>query len=156
MSQVKPIPEGFHSITPHLSVQGAARAIEFYRAAFGAEEIFRVPTPDGRLLHAEIRIGDSIVMIADEFPDMCTGEAVVHGNLPVTIHLFVRDCDAVFQRATAAGAKVVMPLQDMFWGDRYGSVRDPFGHNWSIATRKQNLSPEEIAKASEQAFAVRG
>lgn len=154
MSQVKPIPEGFHSITPHLCVKNAAKAIEFYKEAFGAQEIYRMPTPDGKLLHAEIQIGDSRVMIADEFPEMCT-EAVSWGNPPVTIHLFVPDSDAVFQRATAAGATITMPISDMFWGDRYGSVKDPFGHNWSIATRKRNLTPEEIGKAAEQAFAAR-
>jgi len=153
MSQVKPIPEGFHSITPHLCVKGAAQAIDFYKQAFGAEEIFRMPSPDGRIMHAEIKIGDSIVMLADEFPEMC--EPTTWGNPPVTIHLFVRDADAVFERAIGAGAKAGMPIQDMFWGDRYGSLKDPFGHNWSIATRKRDLSPEEMAKAAEQAFAPR-
>jgi len=153
MSQVKPIPEGFHSITPHLCVKGAAQAIDFYKQAFGAEEIFRMPSPDGRILHAEIRIGDSIVMLADEFSEMC--EPATWGYPPVTIHLFVRDADVVFERAIGAGAKAGMPIQDMFWGDRYGSLKDPFGHNWSIATRKRDLSPEEMAKAAEQAFAPR-
>jgi uncharacterized glyoxalase superfamily protein PhnB len=152
MSQVKPIPEGFHSVTPHLCVKGAAKAIDFYKQAFGAEEISSMSSPDGRVLHAEIKIGDSIVMLADEFPEM--GQPVTWGNPPVTIHLFVPDADAVFERAVAKGATVGMPIQDMFWGDRYGSLKDPFGHNWSIATRKRDLSEEEIAKAAEQAFAA--
>jgi uncharacterized glyoxalase superfamily protein PhnB len=152
MSQVKPIPEGFHSVTPHLCVKGAAKAIDFYKQAFGAEEISSMSSPDGRVLHAEIKIGDSIVMLADEFPEM--GQPVTWGNSPVTIHLFVPDADAVFERAVAKGATVGMPIQDMFWGDRYGSLKDPFGHNWSIATRKRDLSEEEIAKAAEQAFAA--
>ena len=155
MSQVKPIPEGFHSVTPHLCVRGAAKAVDFYREAFGAQEIFRLATPDGRLMHAEIQIGDSRVMLGDEYPEMC-GEAISWGNAPMTVHLFVPDVDAVFQRATAAGASVLMPPQDMFWGDRYSTVRDPFGHKWSIATRKRDLSADEIGKAAEEAFAVRG
>lgn len=150
MANVKAVPTGFHTVTPHLCVQGAARAIEFYRKAFGAEELFRLPGPDGKLMHAEIKIGDSIVMLGDEFPEMCP-EPYAKGNLPVTIHLYVSDCDAVFRRATEAGAKPTMPPQDMFWGDRYATVRDPFGHNWSIATRKRDLSSEEIAKGARDA-----
>ena len=154
MSQVKPIPEGFHTVTPHLCVRDAAKAIDFYREAFGAREIMRMPTPDGRLIHAEIQIGDSRVMLVDEFPEMC-GEPLTWGNEPTTIHLFVPDADAVFESATKAGAAVLMPLADMFWGDRYATVKDPFGHKWSIATRKRDLSPEEIGKAAEEAFAAK-
>ena len=154
MSQVKPVPEGFHTVTPHLCVKDAAKAIDFYRVAFGAKEIMRMPTPDGRLIHAEIEIGDSRVMLVDEFPEHCA-EPVSWENGPTTIHLFVPDADAVFQAATRAGATVLMPLADMFWGDRYSTVKDPFGHKWAIATRKRNLTAEEIGKAAEEAFAAR-
>ena len=153
MNPIKPVPNEHQALSPYLIVKGAAQAIDFYKQAFGAEEIFRMPSPDGKILHAEIKIGDSIVMLADEFPEMC--EPATWGNPPVTIHLFVRDADAVFERAIRAGAKVGMPIQDMFWGDRYGSLKDPFGHNWSIATRKRDLSPEEMAKAAGEAFAAR-
>ena len=143
--------DAFHSVTPHLNVQGAARAIEFYRKAFGAEEIFRLPTPDGKVLHAELKFGDSVVMLGDEIPEMMP-VPVVRGNLPVTIHLYVDDCDAVFRRAIEAGATSMGPPTDMFWGDRYAVVRDPFGHNWSIGTQMRVLSPEEIVKAAQQEF----
>lgn len=144
MSQVKPIPEGMHSVTPHLVCAGAAEAIEFYKRAFGAEEAARLMAPDGKLMHANIRIGDSAVMLVDEFPDMgCLGPNALNGS-PVTIHLYVNDVDRSFERAVAAGATVVMPLQDMFWGDRYGIVKDPFGHQWSMATHIRDLTPAEI------------
>ncbi|HZL73079.1 MAG TPA: VOC family protein [Planctomycetota bacterium] len=144
-------PDRFHSVTPHLNVQGAARAIEFYRKAFGAEELFRLPTPDGKVLHAEIKIGDSIIMLGDEIPEMMPAP-FVRGNLPVTIHLYVDDCDAVYRRATEAGATPMGPPTDMFWGDRYAVVRDPFGQNWSIATQIRDLTPQEIARAGQEAF----
>jgi len=144
---VKAIPEGYRSVTPHLVVRGAARAIEFYKRAFGAEEAMRIPSRDGqKVMHAELRIGDSLVFLNDEFPEMGARAPESLGGTPVTLHLYVQDADAVFARAVAAGARPLMPLQDMFWGDRYGKVADPFGHEWAIATHKEDLTPEEIGK----------
>ncbi len=148
---VKPIPDGFHTITPHLVIDGASKALEFYKQAFGAEEIRRMPGPDGKeLMHAELRIGDSIIMLADEFPEMGlpNRSPKALGNTSVTIHLYVNDVDAAVARAQKAGAKVTMPVSDMFWGDRYGQVTDPFGHLWSLATHVKDLTPEQIAKAA--------
>ncbi len=151
-----PIPDGTHTITPHLIVKGAAEAIEFYKRAFGAEELCRMPFPgpDGqvKLGHAALRIGDSRLMLADEFPE-CGGFGPV-GNSPVTIHLYVTDADAAFERAVEAGATVRMPLADMFWGDRYGQVVDPFGHSWSIAEHLEDLTPEQMEERKLAAFAV--
>jgi uncharacterized glyoxalase superfamily protein PhnB len=144
MAAVSPIPEGFHTVTPHLVVNHAADAIEFYRQAFGAEEISRMAGPKGKLMHAEIRIGDSRVMLVDEFPDHGKRGPRPAGGSPVAIHLYVEDADAAFERAVAAGARVVTPLEDSFWGDRYGRIEDPFGHHWSIATRTEDLTREEI------------
>jgi len=144
--RVKPIPEGMHSLTPHLVCDGAAAAIDFYQRAFGAVEEFRLPAPGGRLMHAQVRIGDSALMLVDEFPDMSVvGPAKLKGT-PVTIHLFVPDVDATVARAVAAGATVRMPATDMFWGDRYAQLNDPFGHSWSVATHQRDLSPDEIMK----------
>jgi PhnB protein len=151
--QVQPIPPGFHTLTPHLVVKNASNAIEFYKKAFGAEEIRRAPAPDGKsLMHAELQIGDSRLMLVDEFPEMdCRGPQSI-GGTPVTIHMFVKDVDAAFSRAVAAGAEVKMPLDNMFWGDRYGVLTDPFGHSWSLATHKEDVTPEEIAKRVRDAF----
>jgi PhnB protein len=147
---VQPIPEGFHTLTPSLTVHNAAEAIEFYKRAFGAEEISRAPAPDGRRIwHADLKIGDSRLMLNDEFPDMGGRAPRSLGGTPTSFHLYVRDADAVFQRAVEAGAKVTMPLWDAFWGDRYGKVTDPFGHEWAIATRKENLSEEEMRRRAE-------
>jgi len=144
--KVNPIPEGCHSVTPHMIIKGAGKAIDFYKKAFGAEEIMRMPGPGGNVMHAEIQIGDSRVFLADEFPDMgCLSPATLKGS-PVTIHLYVKDVDATFKQATGAGATVKMPPTDMFWGDRFSKVQDPFGHEWSIATHKEEVSPEECAK----------
>lgn len=144
---VKPVPDGMHTVTPHLVCAGAAAAIEFYKKAFGAEEIWRLPAADGKLMHACIRIGDSQVMLVDENVGWgLSGPKALNGS-PVTIHLQVEDADAVFATAMAAGAKVTMPLSNMFWGDRYGNLEDPFGHRWSVATHIQDLTPEEIRKA---------
>jgi uncharacterized glyoxalase superfamily protein PhnB len=139
-----------HTVTPHLVCAGAADAIEFYKKAFGAVEIMRLPTPGGKLMHASIRIGDSMVLLVDENLDwhMAGPAHCPHGS-PVTIHLMVEDVDAVFAQAVAAGAVVAMPVADMFWGDRYGVLKDPFGHSWSIATHKRDLTPEEILKACQ-------
>lgn len=148
----KPIPDGFRSVTPHLIVRNAGEAIAFYKQAFGAQEISRMPSPDGKLLHAEIRIGDSILMLCDEFPAWnCLGPQSLGGS-PVGIHIYVRDADAFFTQAVAAGPAVKMPLEEAFWGDRFGKVTDPFGHEWSIATRTRDLTPEEIEKGAEAYF----
>ncbi|TXI16321.1 MAG: VOC family protein [Nitrosomonas sp.] len=148
MSQVSPIPEGMHTVTPHLVCSDAAKAIEFYRQAFNATEMIQVPGPGGKLIHACIRIGDSLVMLVDENPHWdCLSPLTLKGS-PVTIHLQVEDVDAVFNQAVKAGATVTMPVDNMFWGDRYGSVRDPFGHQWSIATHIRDVSPEEIRQAA--------
>jgi PhnB protein len=149
----KAVPDGFHTLTPHLVVKGASKAIEFYKKAFGAEEIKRVPGPDGKsLVHAELKIGDSRLLLVDEFPEMdCRGPQSV-GASPVSIHMFVDDADAAFDRALSAGAEVRMPLADQFWGDRYGVLTDPFGHVWSIATHKEDLTAEQISKRAQAAF----
>jgi uncharacterized glyoxalase superfamily protein PhnB len=145
--KVKPIPQGMHSVTPHLVCAGAAEAIEFYKKAFGAVEAARLPGPGGRLMHAMIRIGDSAVMLVDEMPEWgAFGPKSLKGS-PVTIHLYVEDADAFFARAVKAGAKVTMPLDDAFWGDRYGKLEDPFGHHWSVATHLRDVSAEEMQQA---------
>jgi len=152
-TRIKPIPEGHHTLTPHLVVKGASQAIEFYKRAFGAEEIVRMPGPDGKsVMHAELKIGDSRLWLVDEFPAM--GSLGPHGigGTPVTIHVYVEDADAIFNQAVAAGAEVRMPIQDAFWGDRYGLIVDPFGHKWSVATHKEDLTPEELAKRAQVAF----
>ena len=150
MPQVKSIPEGMHTVTPHLVCAGAADAIEFYKKAFGAVEMGRLPGPQGKLMHAMIRIGDSSIMLVDEFPDWKSfGPKALKGS-PVTIHLYVDDVDAVVERAVGAGAKVTMPIADMFWGDRYGTLEDPFGHKWSVATHKRDVSPEEMQQAMQK------
>ncbi len=152
MADVKPIPEGFHTATPHLVVSDAAAAIEFYQKAFGAEEVSRMPGPEGKIMHAAIRIGDSPVMLNDEFPDMGTVGPKAIGGTAVTIHLYVKEADAMWDSATKAGAKVVVPIDDMFWGDRYGVIEDPFGHRWSIATHTQDLTPEQVMEGAQKAF----
>jgi uncharacterized glyoxalase superfamily protein PhnB len=140
-----------HTVTPHLVCDGAADAIEFYKKAFGATEMTRVPAPNGRLMHGAVKIGDSIVMLVDQFPEMgAVGPLGLKGSA-VTIHLQVEDADALFAQAVQAGATVVMPVADMFWGDRYGLLKDPFGHSWSIATHVRDLTPEEILAASKEA-----
>jgi uncharacterized glyoxalase superfamily protein PhnB len=143
-STVNPIPPGMHTITPHLVCAGAANAIEFYKEAFGAVEVDRLAGPDGKLMHAMLRIGDSALMLVDEFPEMGARGPQALGGTSVTIHLSVPDVDASFARAVKAGAAVRMPVMDMFWGARYGLVADPFGHQWSIATQVRNLTIEQI------------
>ncbi len=148
---VKPIPDGMHTVTPHLVCAGAADAIEFYKKAFNAVELGKVPGPEGKLLHALIRIGDSPVMLVDEFPAHNSfGPKSLKGS-PVTIHLYVQDVEAVFNQAVAAGAKITMPVADMFWGDRYGLLEDPFGHHWSIATHVRDVNPAELQKQARKA-----
>ena len=146
---VKPIPEGMHTLTPHLVCAGASLAIEFYKRAFGAIELSRLPDPSGKLMHAMLRIGDSALMLVDESPDWKMLGPKALGGTPVTIHLYVVDADAAIAQAVAAGATVTMPAADMFWGDRYGVIEDPYGHKWSIATHLRDVGPEQL----QQAFA---
>lgn len=152
----KPIPEGRRGLIPYLVCAGCADAVEFYKKAFDAEELARLPAPDGqRIMHAEIAIDGMAVFLADDFPEYCDGKSQspkALGGTPITIHRYVEDCDAAIARAEKAGATVMMPPQDMFWGDRYGVVTDPFGHNWSFATHISDLTPEEIASAMKAAF----
>jgi len=149
-----PIPDGHHTITPHLVIKGASEAIEFYKRAFGAEELGRMPFPgpDGQVKigHAELQIGDSKLYLADEFPEY--GGLGPNGSSPVTIHLYVTDADSTFGQAVEAGATVKMPLADMFWGDRYGKLVDPFGHHWSIAEHLEDLTPEQMKERMDAAF----
>ena len=151
-NKVNPIPEGSHTVTPHLIVAGAAEAIEFYKKAFGAEELFRVPTPGDTIGHAELQIGDSHIMLCDEYPQMGAVSPKELKGSPVWIHLYVEDVDAAFKRAVDAGAKVDMPLADMFWGDRYGKVTDPFGHKWSLATHVEDVPTDELPARAAAAF----
>jgi PhnB protein len=152
-NRIKAVPEGYHTLTPHLVVKGASEAIEFYKKAFGAEEILRMPGPDGKsIMHAELKIGDSRLFLAEEFPKMGGLGPQGLGGTPVTIHVYVEDADTIFNQAVAAGAQVRMPLENAFWGDRYGQVVDPFGHKWSLATHKEDLTPEEIGKRAQAAF----
>ena len=145
------MPDGFHAVTPYLVCAGASKAIAFYKKAFGATEVMRLATPNGKLMHASIKIGDSPIMLNDEFPEMGALGPKSRQGTSVTIHLFVADADAAFARAVKAGAKVKMPLQDMFWGDRYGLLEDPFGHSWSIATHQRDLTHKEIQEAARTA-----
>ena len=148
--QVKPIPEGMHTVTPHLVCAGAVEAIDFYKKAFNAMEITRIPGQQGKLIHALIRIGDSTVMLIDEFPEWNSfGPKALKGT-SVTLHLYVEDADTFVKRAVEVGAKIIMPLDDMFWGDRYGVIEDPFGHRWSVATHMRDVSPEELLKGAQQ------
>ena len=143
---VKPIPEGYHSVTPYLIFSGAADAIEFYKKALGAEEVMRMGDPGGKVHHAEISIGDSRIMLADEHPELQAFSPKTVGGSPVTIHLYVADVDAAVARALAAGAKLVRPVADQFYGDRTGGIEDPFGYRWFIATRKEDLTMDEIRR----------
>jgi PhnB protein len=146
VSKVRPIPEGYHSVTPYLCCRDAAAAIEFYKKAFGATEVMRMGAPDGKVGHAEIRIGDSRVMLADEFPEMGFLSPQSVGGSPVMLHLYVEDVDATVPKAVAAGAKITRAVEDQFYGDRGGQLDDPFGHKWYVSTRKEDLSSEEVQK----------
>lgn len=141
---VRPIPEGYRTVTPHLVCENAPDAIEFYKKAFGAVEIARLPGPDGKIMHAELRIGDSPIMLAQDYPEFGSRGPLALKGTSVVIHLYVPDADAAWAQALDAGARPLMPLSDMFWGDRYGQVEDPFGHRWSIATHKRDLTPDQI------------
>ena len=146
MAKVRAIPEGYHTTTPYLCVNGAADAIEFYKKAFGATELMRMPAPGDKVGHAELQIGDSRVMLADEFPEMGFLSPKTIGGSPVMMHLYVEDVDATVPRAVAAGAKVTRDVADQFYGDRGGQIEDPFGHKWYVSTHKEDLTPEEIKK----------
>ena len=155
MSKSK-IPAGYHTLTPALVVRDAAAAIDFYKRAFGAEEVGRMAGPDGKIMHAEIRIGDSLLMLGEENEQWGTKSPLLTNGNPGSLHIYVEDVDASFERALKAGAKVRAPLADAFWGDRYGKVTDPFGHEWGIATRVKELSSEDIAKAAKEWMANAG
>ena len=148
MNKPSPIPPGMHSVTPHLVCAGAADAIAFYKKAFNAQELAQLAGPDGKLMHGLIKIGDSMLMLVDEYPEWDSLGPKARKGSSVTLHLYVEDADAQFQQALDAGCSVRMPLADMFWGDRYGMVQDPFGHLWSIATHVRDVSPEEIRAAA--------
>lgn len=149
--KVKPIPEGMHSVTPHLVIDGAANAIEFYKKAFGAVEAVRLPGPGGKLMHAMIKVNGSPVMLVDQNPEWgLRGPKLLNGS-PVTIHLYVEDADAFVAKAVGAGAKATIPVSEAFWGDRYGVIEDPFGHHWSVATHVRDLSPQEIQEGMKKA-----
>ncbi|MBI1848893.1 MAG: VOC family protein [Planctomycetes bacterium] len=151
-SSTKGVPAGSHTVTPHMIIKDPGKAIEFYKKAFGATEIMRMNGPGGVVMHAEIKIGDSIVYLAGENPQYgCKSPQTLQGT-PVSLHLYVENVDASFKRAVEAGATVQMPVTEMFWGDRFGKVADPFGHEWSIATRVKDMTPAEMAKAQEAFF----
>ncbi len=154
MSSVKPIPDGFQTITPHITVRDVVKAIEFYKTAFGAETVGIMYMPDKKtVMHAQIKIGNSPLMMAEEAPQWGSASPLMLGNSPVILHLYVKDVDASFKQAVQAGATPKMPPMDMFWGDRYSQVVDPFGHRWSIATHIKDMTPAEMAKGAEEAFA---
>jgi PhnB protein len=152
-SRVKPIPDGHRTVTPYLAIKDAARALDFYKRAFGAIESYKLMMPDGRVGHAEIRLGDSLVMLSDEFPEYGGKAPETLGGSPVSIHLYVEDVDAFVKRALAAGAKERRPVMDQFYGDRSGQLEDPFGHLWWVATHREDVAPEEMQKRVEAMFA---
>jgi PhnB protein len=149
---VKPIPEGYHTITPFMTVRDAARAIEFYKKAFGATDRGIAKDPSGKVMHAEIQIGDSVIMMSDEFPEFGSVSPQSVGGSSVGLHIYVDNVDAAFDRAVKAGAQVEMPVADQFWGDRYGRLKDPFGHKWSIATHVKDMSRDEMKHAMDEAM----
>jgi PhnB protein len=152
---VKPIPDGYHTLTPYLVVRDAVRAIEFYKQAFGAQERGVMKGPDGKVMHAELTIGDSIIMLSDEMPEYGT-HSPLSGGAGMGLHIYVDGVDAAFDRAVKAGAQVEMPVADQFWGDRYGKLKDPFGHKWSIATHTKDLSRDEMKKGMDEAMEKMG
>jgi len=151
-TKIVPIPTGPRAITPYLTINGAAKGIEFYKKAFGAQEVHRMPSPDGKISHAELKIGDSTIMVNDEFPGMAVAPPA--SAVPSSyLFLYVTDVDATFKRSVEAGAKSTMPVQDMFWGDRFGRLVDPFGHSWSLATHVEDVAPAEMGKRAQEAAA---
>lgn len=153
---VRPIPEGYHTATPYLIVSGGAKALDYYQQAFGAIELFRLADPSGKIGHAEIKIGDSILMLADEHPEMGAKSPATIGGTPVGIMLYVEDVDSRFAQAVAAGGTVERPVKDQFYGDRSGTLVDPFGHKWTISTHKEDLSPEEVGRRAEEFMKQQG
>jgi len=153
MPEVKAVPTGFHTLTPHLTVRDADKALEFYKNALGAEILHVARMPDGKVMHAALRIGDSMLMLNEEMPEYGGLSPLAVGGTGVTIHIYTDGVDEAFDRAVSAGAKVAMPLMDQFWGDRYGMVVDPFGHKWSIAAHTKDMSPEEMQRAQDEAMA---
>lgn len=153
-TEVKPIPDGYTTVTPILTLRDAAKGIEFYKRAFGAEELFRMPGPDGKIMHAELKIGTSRIMLGEEAPEWDRRGPQGLGGTPVELYVYVGDVDAAFKKAIAAGAKEIMPVADMFWGDRVGALVDPHGHRWSIATHKADLTPEQIEKGQKEWMAT--
>jgi PhnB protein len=149
-----PIPEGYHTLTPYLAVGDATEAIEYYKKAFGATEHVRMDMPDGKIAHAELKIGDSLVMLSDPFPQATTKSPKELGGTSASVFMYVEDVDSTVKQAVDAGANVSMEVADQFWGDRFGSIIDPFGHQWSIATHIEDLSPEEIAERGREAMAA--
>ena len=149
---VKPVPEGYHLVTPYLCIKGASEAIEFYKSAFDATELMRIPSPDGSIGHAEIQIGDSRIMISDGSPEMDFRSPATIDGTPVHVYMYVEDVDRIFAQANAAGATAMMPLEDQFWGDRTGTLVDPFGHRWYASTHKEDLTEEEIAARAARLF----
>jgi PhnB protein len=152
--KVKSIPDGYHTVTPFLSLKDASKAIQFYQHAFGAKEIEKHHAPDGKVMHAVLKIGNSLIMLADEFPQSNCGISSPHSlkGSSAMFHLYVEDVDAAFEKALKAGAKVKMPVADMFWGDRYGQLEDPFGHLWSLGTHKADLTPEQVEQGAKECF----
>jgi PhnB protein len=150
----KPIPEGYHTVTPYLAVDDAARAIEYYEKAFGAKERVRMHAPDGKIAHAELEIGDSLVMLSDPFPQATTKSPKELGGTSSSVFMYVEDVDAVVKKAVDAGATITMEVADQFWGDRFGSITDPFGHSWSIATHVEDVPPEQMAERAKEAMAA--
>ena len=150
--KINPKPQGYHTVTPSIVVRDAPKALEFYKKAFGADETMRMPGPDGSILHAEFRIGDSVIMLNDEMPAMGSKSPKAYGGTPVRFYVYVENVDAAWKRAIDAGAKQVTPLQDMFWGDRLGCVEDPFGHAWNLAQHVGDPTPEEIQKGQKAFF----
>jgi len=150
---VKAVPEGTHTITAHLSVREAQKAIEFYQKAFGAQLLHVHKTPDGKVMHASLKIGDSQLLLADEFPGMGTPSPQALGGSPVVLNIYVEDVDTLFNQAVAAGAKVTMPLANQFWGDRYGQIVDPFGHHWALGSHVEDVAPDELARRANAMFA---
>jgi PhnB protein len=151
---VKPIPDGYHTLTPFLTVRDASRAIDFYQQAFGAQLRGGVAKgPDGKVMHAELKIGDSVIMLSDEYPEFGSLSPQSGGSTSMGLHIYVEDVDHAFDRAVKAGAHVDMPVTDQFWGDRYGRLKDPFGHKWSLATHTADVAPEEMKRRMEEAFA---
>jgi PhnB protein len=155
MSTAKAIPSGHRTVTPYLAIKNAAKALEFYKNAFGATERYKLMMPDGRLGHAEIQLGDSMIMLADEFPEYGGKAPETLGGSPVSIHLYVEDVDAFFKKALAAGAKELKPVMDQFYGDRSGQLEEPFGHLWWVATHKEDIAPEEMQKRVQAMFAAK-